>query len=526
MLRRSLLKAAAAAPLLPALAAPAVAQNSRANTLRFVPQANLTALDPIWTTATVTSNHGYYVFDTLYGLNGAGEVKPQMAEGHDILEDGKLWRIKLRQGLKFHDNEPVRAQDCVDSIKRWTVRDPFGQLLAKVVTDWRVVDDRTFEIRLNRAFPLLTAALAKSDGAPFIMPSRLAATDATKAVTEMVGSGPYRFIAAEFNSGSRAVYEKFDGYVPRSEAPDYAAGGKVAHFPRIEWQIITDPATAAAALMNGEVDWWERPLADLQPMLARNPDIVRRVTDKAGRLALARMNCLQEPFNDVRIRRAALATVVQEDYMRAAQGDDQSVWSTTPSVWPRNTPYFADNSDLMPGDIAKARALLKEAGYANQKVVIINPTDFPDIGPLGQVTADALKRAGMNVDLAESDWGTVIQRRNSRESTDKGGWSIFHTTGPASFYGSPAMSPLLRGQGDAGWFGWWKSDKAEALTQEWLFATDEAAQKKAAAELGRLGLEEVATVPLGQFTLRTAFRKDITGILEGTAPYPWGVRRA
>jgi len=526
MHRRSLLKAAAVAPFLPSLAAPAVAQDVRANTLRFIPQANLAALDPIWTTATVTGNHAYYVFDTLFGINAAGEVKPQMAEGHEVLEDGKLWRIKLRTGLKFHDGEPVRAQDCVDSVKRWTVRDAFGQLLARVITDWRVVDDRTFEIRLSRAFPLLSSALGKATGAPFIMPSRLASTDANKAVTEMVGSGPYRFIGDQFNSGSRAVYEKFDGYVPRQEPSDYDTGGKVAHFPRIEWQIITDPATAAAALMNGEVDWWERPLADLQPMLARNRDITRRVTDKAGRLALARLNCLQEPFNDVRIRRAVLAAVVQEDYMRAAQGDDTSSWSTTPSIWPRETPYFADHSDLMPGDVAKARAMLKEAGYGNQKVVIINPTDFPDIGPLGQVTADTLKRAGMNVDLAESDWGTVIQRRNSREATDKGGWSIFHTTGPAAYYGNPAMSPLIRGQGEAGWFGWWKSDRAEALTQEWLFATDEPGQKKAATELGRLGMEEVATVPLGQFTLRTAFRNTITDVQDGTAPYPWGVKRA
>ncbi|MBO1079879.1 ABC transporter substrate-binding protein [Roseomonas haemaphysalidis] len=527
MQRRSLLKAAAAAPLLSGLAMPAVGQNSRASTLRFVPQANLAALDPIWTTATVTGNHGYYVFDTLYALNAAGQPRPQMAEGHEVLEDGKLWRIRLRPGLRFHDDTPVRAEDCVASLKRWAVRDAFGQLLAAVARDWTVVDDRTFEIRLDRAFPLVSTALAKSDGsAPFIMPARLAATDPGKAVTEMVGSGPYRFLADQFNSGSRAVYEKFAGYVPRDEPPDYASGGKVAHFQRIEWQIITDPSTAAAALVNGEIDWWERPLADLQPILARSRDITRAVTDKAGRTALARLNCLQEPFKDVRIRRAALAAVVQEDYMRAAQGDDTSLWSTVPSIWPKNTPYYADNSDLMPGDVGRARAMLKEAGYGNQKVVIINPTDFPDIGPLGQVTADALKRAGMNVELAESDWGTVIQRRASKEATDKGGWSVFHTTGPAGFYGSPAMSPLIRGQGEAGWFGWWKSDRAEALTQEWLYAPDEAGQKKAAMELGRLGMEEVATVPLGQFTLRTAFRRDITGIVDGTAPYPWGVRRA
>ncbi|ONG53823.1 ABC transporter substrate-binding protein [Pseudoroseomonas deserti] len=530
MLRRNLLKGGAAAALgltaAPMLAAPALGQNSRASTLRFVPQANLTALDPIWTTATVTGNHGYYVFDTLYSLDSQQRPQPQMAEGHTITEDGKLWRITLRPGLKFHDGEPVRARDCVASLQRWTVRDPFGQLVARVVDEWRVVDDRSFEIRLKRPFPLLTTAFGKTDNCAFIMPERLAKTEATKQVSEIIGSGPYRFLAGEYNSGSRAVYEKFDGYVPRQEAPDFATGAKVAHFQRVEWLIIPDAATAAGALVNGEIDWWERPQVDLQAMLARSRDVRREVLDKAGRLALARLNCLQEPFKDVRIRRAVLTSVIQENYMRAAQGDDTSAWTDTRSIFPKRTPYYADHADLMPGDLNKARAMLKEAGYGNQKVTIINPTDFPDIGPLGQVTADALGKIGMNVDLMESDWGTVIQRRNSREATDKGGWSIFHTTGAAAFYGSPAMSPLLRGQGEAGWFGWWKNDRAEALTDEWLFAPDEAAQKKVAAELGRLGLEEVATVPLGQFTVKTAFRRDLTGLLEGTAPYPWNVKRA
>ncbi|MXP64442.1 ABC transporter substrate-binding protein [Roseomonas sp. M0104] len=521
--RRAFLGASAAL-----LAAPALAQGNKGNSLlRFIPQANLSALDPIWTTATVTANHGYYVFDVLYAVNKAGEVKPQMAEGHEVSDDGLRWRIRLRPGLKFHDGEPVRAADCVASLKRWAVRDGFGQLLAKVVDEWRAADDRTIEIRLTRPFPQLLLAIGKAEAnVAFIMPERLAKTDANKAVTEMVGSGPYRFLADQYNSGSRVVYEKFDGYVPRDEPPDSAAGGKVANFQRIEWMIIPDPATAAAALMNGEADWWERPLADLQPMLASNRDIRREVTDTAGRLALMRLNNLHPPFNDVKLRRAVLQSVIQENYMRASQGDDPSTWTTTRSIFPKHTPYYEDHADLMPGDLDKARATLKEAGYADQKTVIINPTDFPDIGPLGQVTADALKRIGMNVELAESDWGTVIQRRGSREPVEKGGWSIFHTTGGAAYYGNPAMSPLIRGQGAEGWFGWWKNDRAEALTQEWLYAKDEAAQRKAAMELGRLGLEEVSTVPLGQFTIRTAFRKDITGILEAPAPLPWNVKRA
>ncbi len=518
--RRTLLGAAAGA-----LATPALGQNTRAATLRFVPQANLTALDPIWTTATVTGNHGYYVFDTLYANDGEGRAHPQMAEGHEVLDDGKRWRITLRSGLVFHDGEAVRSADVVTSLRRWASRDPFGQLVAAVADEWVIVDDRTFDIRLKRPFPLLLTAFGKADNAAFIMPERLAKTDSTKQITEMVGSGPYRFVAGEFVAGSRGVYEKFDRYVPRSEAPVFATGAKIAHFPRVEWAVMPDPATAASALLRGEVDWWERPLSDLQPVLAKSRDIRREVMDKAGRLALMRLNCLHAPFDDVRLRQAVRTSVVQESYMQASQGDDASAWTTTRSLWPKGTPYHGDSPAMMPGDLARAKAMLKEAGYANAPVVIINPTDFPDIGPLGQVTADTLGRIGMNVDLRDSDWGTVIQRRASREPVDKGGWSIFHTTGGAVLYGSPATSALTRGQGDAGWFGWWKNDEAEKLTQDWLYAPDEAGQKAAAAAIDRLVLDQAPTIPLGQFTIRTAFRSDLTGMIEGTAPYPWGVRR-
>jgi peptide/nickel transport system substrate-binding protein len=521
--RRTLLKAGAAS----LIAAPALAQDWRASTLRFVPQANLSSLDPIWTTATVTNNHGYYVYDTLFGADMAFKPQPQMVEGHEVLDEGRRWRFKLREGLKFHDGEAVRSADCIASIKRWCQRDAFGQLVAKVVDGWQAVDDRTFEVKLTRPFPLLLDALAKPDVPAFIMPERHAQTDANKQVTEVIGSGPYRFLAAEFNSGSRAVYEKFDGYVPRREAASRGAGGKIAHFPRIEWHIIADPSTAANAIIRGEMDWWERPPADLQPLLGRSRDIVREVTDATGRVAIMRLNHLHPPFNNVKVRQAVRMAAIQEDYMRASQGDDTSSWQLCRNLWPKGTAYYSgEMEDLMPQSIAKASEALKASGYAGEKVVIINPTDFPDIGPLGQVTADLLRKIGMNVDLAETDWGTVIQRRGSREPVEKGGWSIFHTTGPAPGWGTPATSLLVRGQGLRSWFGWWDSPKAETLTEVWLFAPDAAGQQKAARELGRLALEEVATVPLGQFTLKTAYRKTLTGMQHGSAPYPWGLKRA
>ena len=509
------------------LATPALAQDWRARTMRFIPQANLTALDPIWTTATVTNNHGYYVYDTLYAADMDFRQKPQMAEGHEILDGGKRWRFRLREDLKFHDGTPVRSIDCITSVKRWAQRDPFGQLVAKIADSWDVIDDRNFEIRFNRPFGLLLEALGKTDTPAFIMPERLALTDPMKQVTEVVGSGPYRFIASEYNSGSRVVYEKFDAYVPRAEAPSRGAGGKVAYFPRIEWHIMPDPATASNALIRGEMDWYERPPSDLRPLLAQSKDVVNEVTDASGRLAIMRMNCLQAPFNNEKIRQAVRLVVMQEDYMRATQGDDKTLWRTCRNLWPYGTTYYdGEKTDLMPQNLAQAKAALQASGYANERVVIINPTDFPDIGPLGQVSADLLRKMGMNVDLAESDWGTVIQRRGSREPVDKGGWSIFHTTGPAAGWANPATSLLVRGQGAKGWNGWWTSERAEELANEWLFATDEPTQKKAASELGRIALEGVATVPLGQFTLKTSYRRSLTGMLPGSAPYPWGIKRA
>ena len=529
MRRRRFLQAAALAPLAAPAIAPAIAQPAKVATLRFIPQANLTSLDPVWTTATVTNNHGYYVYDTLYSAAADMSPRPQMAEGHETSSDGRIWRIRLRDGLRFHDNTPVRSIDCSTSLQRWCKRDAMGQILDAVVDQWNTPDDRTLELRLKRPFPLLLDALAKPDASvPFVMPERIARTDPMKAFTEVIGSGPYRFLPDDYVSGARVAYAKFDGYVPRAEKPEWATGAKIAYFPRVEWNVIPDPATAGAAMQRGEADWWERPFNDLLPMLLQDRNLASMIADPSGRLSVMRMNCLQPPFDNVRTRRAVLAAVNQEDYMRAAVGDDHDLWRTCRSLFPCGTPYESQDvgPGLMRGDLAAARKLLAESGYAGQKTVVINPTDFPLIGPLGQVTASLLKAMGMNVDLQESDWGTVVHRRTSKEPVDKGGWSAFHTTGSASGWVNPGVSQIVRGQGAKGWFGWWSSPVVEAMVQDWLAAPDPAAQTRIAKAIGDKALEQVATIPLGQFYIRTVFRRSLTGMLQGPCPYPWNIRPA
>jgi peptide/nickel transport system substrate-binding protein len=528
MRRRSFLKAGMAGAMATSLPRFAIGQPVNAHVLRFVPQANLTLLDPIITTAAVTANHAWMVWDTLFGVNAAQQANPQMADGYMVSDDGRTYLIKLREGLKWHDGEPVRAQDCAASLARWAMRDTFGQTIAKVIDAWGAADDRTIKVTLKQPFPLLIDAIAKPDAQiAFMMPERLARTDPYKTITEIVGSGPFRFSKDEFVAGSSAAWEKFDGYVPRQEPADWTTGAKVANFQRIEWKIIPDAATASAALQSGEVDWYEQVQADLVPLLRRNSEIAIAASNPQGYIGGLRFNHLHPPFNDVRLRRAVLTAVNQEDYMGAITGNDPSAWRSCRSQFPCGTTYGSEVSlPVQKGDIASAKAMIKEAGYNGQKAVIINPTDFATIGPLGDITYDMFGKIGINAELAATDWGTVVQRRSSKEPVEKGGWSVFHTWFTGGFIVNPVVTAPFRGQGANGWFGWYDNPKIEHMTQEWLDAKDSDARKTIAGAIQQENYAQVPTVTLGQFQIPTAYRKSLLGRLECNGPLFWNVKRA
>ena len=272
--------------------------------------------------------------------------------------------------------------------------------------------------------------------------------------------------------------------MPRQEPAEWTSGGKVAHFQRIEWKIIPDAATASAALQNGEVDWYEQAQADLVPLLRRNATSSSRHPIRRAISAACGSTHLHPPFNDVRLRRAVLAAVNQEDYMRAIMGDDHSAWRMCRSQYPCGTTYGTEvDLPVQKGDLAAAKKMIKEAGYNGQKAVIINPTDFPTIGPLGDITYDMFKKIGINAELQDTDWGSVVQRRATKEPVEKGGWSVFHTWFTGGFILNPVVTAPFRGQGAAGWFGWYDNPKIEQMTQEWLDAKDDDSRKKIAAAI-------------------------------------------
>ena len=516
------------ATLLPALATPAIAQPARAGTLRIVPSTSLTALDPIWTPAGVTTGHAYHVFDTLYSVNRALEPRPQMAESHEAAPDGRSFTIRLRPGLKFHDGSPVLSRDAIASIRRWSKRDAFGSLLGRALDGMDALDDRTLRLRFTRPFRRVPDALAHPVAvACFIMPERLANTDPFQQVTEMVGSGPYRFLPGEFVAGSRVAYARFDGYVPRDEPADYASGGKRAGFERIEWQIIPDAATAAAALQTGEIDWWEVAQPDLVPQLARNPRV--RVADSDPFIAALRFNCLQPPFDRAKLRHAVLTAIDQADYMAAISNGDEHAWRTCFSVFGCGLPHVRElgaPSMKPPRDLAAARALVAASGYDGEKVVILNPIDLPAVTPHGILTADLLRKLGMNVELQTMDLGTMGQRRVSREPVSRNGWSIFHINTPGIAISNPALDFFIRGQGAGGFFGWYESAEMERIAADWTDSTTPADDDRLFDAAQTLAFADAPMVPLGSFDVRTAYRSDLTGVIPASVLYPWNVRRS
>jgi peptide/nickel transport system substrate-binding protein len=526
MRRRSFLASAAAAA---SLGMPAIARGAASNVLKFVPQADLAVLDPVWTTTYQSRDHGFLVFDTLFGLDSNFKSSPQMAAGSVSDNDGRTWRITLRPDLMFHDGSKVLARDCAASIRRWGARDGFGQALMAATDEIGAPDDKTIVFRLKYPFPLLPDALAKTPPSMCpMMPERLAKTDPYKQITEMVGSGPYRYKVDERVAGSLVVYERNANYVPRPDGtPNGTAGPKIAHIDRIEWHIIPDPSTVAAAVENGEIDWWLVPDADLLPLLRKQRNVKVENTVPTGFIATMRFNQLNPPFDNPAIRRALLGAVQQSDYMIGMVGTDQDLWHVPCGVFTPNTPLATDaGMDVLTSkrDPAKVKRDLEAAGYKGEKVVVLTPTDIASAKALADITADTLKHVGMNVDAQAMDWATLVGRRAKMDPVEQGGWSIFHTSWSGLDQINPAGHIFLRANGKSAAPGWPTSAKIEELRDAWFKAPDLAAQQTLARELQLQAFQDVPYIPLGQYFQPTAFQSNLTGVLSGN-PVFWNIRR-
>lgn len=520
--------------LLPLTLAAAAAWSSgtalaQGTVLKVVPHSNLAILDPIWTTAYMSRNHGYMIYDTLFGTDENNKIKPQMVDSWTVSGDNRLWTFKLRKGLEFHDGKPVTSEDVVASLQRWGKRDAMGSALMTFVQRMDTPSPDTFRIFLGEACGFVLEALGKpSSNVPFIMPKRIADTDAFKQIEEHIGSGPYIFKRDEFKPGDKAVYLKNTKYQPRAEPPSGTTGGKHVYVDRVEWNLaLRDAQAQLSALQKGEVDIIEALGFDFYEQAKADTSIQLPKYANTGMQYMARFNHLHKPFDNAKVRQAAIAAMTQEPFLRAQVGV-KDLYKSCASMFICGTPYGTTaGSDLQAkSNMKKAQELLKASGYDGTPVVILKPTDLASIQKLPDVAAQLLRQAGFKVDLQAMDWQTLVGRRAKKDAPDKGGWNLFLTAWNTFDVWSPIANPTMDTRGEqSGWFGWGKDDKLLELRAKFMRATDEAEKKKLADQIHTRAFEIGTHAPLGEYMQPMAARKNISGFFITNNNIYWNLKK-
>jgi peptide/nickel transport system substrate-binding protein len=495
--------------------------------LRIAPHTSLTILDPIWTKAYITRNHGYLIYDTLFGMDAKGQIQPQMVASWTVGKDRKVWTFSLRDGLEFHDGAPVTSEDVIASLMRWSKRDGLGQKLLAATETMEAVDARTFRIKLREPFGMVLQALGKpSANVPFIMPKRVAETPADKQIDEYIGSGPFVFSKSEWRPGERIVYLRNSKYKPRPEEPSGTAGGKVAKVDRVEWVIIKDPQTQVNALAKGEIDIVEAPAYESYAALKANPDLQTLDLNPKGLAYWLRFNHLHPPFDNVKVRRAAMAALNQPAFLKVQVGVPE-FYRTCFSVYPCGSPNATEKGMefiSMP-DMKRAQQLLKESGYDGTPVVLLQPTDLAVIAKLPLVAAQLLRQAGFTVDMQSMDFQTMVARLAKKDSPAKGGWNIYLAAWSAVDITDPVTAQLMNASCEKAMAGWPCDAELEKLRDAYARAETIQARKPIAEQAQVRAMEIGTHVPLGEYVVQGAARKNIKGFVTGYMLVAWNIEK-
>ena len=514
MIRRSWKLAAVAAA---ALLGPVSVQAQ--STLKVAPETLSRVLDPHFTTSFTTRDLGYLIYDTLFAVDDKFEPKPQMVERYTISPDKLTYTFVLRPGLKWHDGQPVTAADCVASIQRWASRDSMGQTLTRFTASLEATDANTIKLVLKEPYGLVLDSLAKIGApVPFMMPERIAKTPGSEQVKEIVGSGPYKFRADLHEPGVKIVLDKFADYKPRSEPPVWASGGKIAKMDRVEMLSMPDAQTQVSALTRNEVDYLERVPADLLPLFdaqgGAKSGAKAEVVSKFGFQAIMRMNHLQPPFDNLKVRQAIARAVDRSMYAAVVAGDPKFATDCA-AIFGCGMPY--ESKEGIPSfDMAAAKAMLKEANVDMSKpLVMLHVANAPGIAALGNVTRQVLVDLGFKVDMVSMDFQTFATRRLNTGPVDKGGWNLAHTTNSVPDQGNPLSNPFLVASGPpASAWGWPTDARTEELRLRFATAPGEATRKTIANEIQARAYEQVLYLPLAQFTTPSAWRNNLEGVLK------------
>ena len=476
--------------LFEALEIAAMSDGRRGGTLRVVSQASISTIDPISSSAWVAWAVGTQIYDVPFASDGSFQPQLQMLEDWSISDDGLVWSFTIRDGLMWHDGDPVTAEDFKATLER---------AFDSYYTGWKelgsratagVVDDKTWTLTFEEPFGLVLDSLAfNTEGFPIQKASVIKDTPAERGggvLQEHIGSGPYQFV--DWDVGNRIILERFDDYVSRTEAPSGHAGAKYAFVDSIEFHEIPDVQTRLSLLETMEVDFIDTAPLDFFDIMRDNPEI-DVYTDPIGRWPVMIINHRRIPFMDVKARKALQAAVPHEAIMAAYGPPGLRGLCSAVFICGLRWDTKIGEENYNQNDVEKAKQLLAESNYDGRPIVAMTPVDQPTIHPILTVAEQNLREAGFNLDLNFVDWATLKSRRVKPDD-----WDIFTTWGAAA-----AASPLTNrlGVGDLGGF---ESDRVTELREAFFNATSEDEQRGLIEQLQLTYYEEVPYVVIGFFS--------------------------
>ena len=507
--------AAAVAMLLGASSQPGLATKN----LTAVLESEVVFLDPHFTTANITRTFNYMVYDTLFAMDSKGAIHPQMVGDYTISDDKLTYSFTLRDGLAWHDGNPVTAADCVASLRRWGTRDVLGRMLMKATQSLEALDHKSFELKLKAPFPMVLEILGKpSSIVPFIIPERQANAPAEQKITEVIGSGPFVFRRDLWRQGDIMVLERNAAYVPRAEPPHFLAGGKVVKIDRLTLKTIPDASTATSALIAREIDYLQYVPFDWIARLERDAGI--KVMALGGTEMFEgnyRVNSASPPFDDPAIRRVLWKLVDQKSVLDAIGIPPKYRLDNCASFWMCGTQLETKvGSEVAHYSIEEARAELKNTRYDGEPVIVMELTSLTS-SQAALVMVDALKRAGFTVVEQVMDWGTLLQRRAKKE-----GWSLFAVYSNGADMSSP-LTHFYVANNCADYPGWSCDERISPLLAEFAFADTPERRRQIAAQIQAFAYESTPAVMWGQFTVPAAYRSTLTGLIQSSFPMFWNV---
>ena len=473
-------------------------------TLRAVPHGSLKSLDAQWTTVTVTANVRHHLQEGLFTLDDGLALQPQLAESWQSSPDGLTTTVKLRDGLKFHTGQDLKAGDLVGSFDK--VKD-VATLWKLVVTEFGGVisatDDRTLQIQVNEPTALvLDSLMTEQSFPPIAVPESAYSLPQTESAPEPIGTGPFKF--ESWSPGDRWTMVRYDDYNPSALPTSGLAGRHVAFADRVEWIEIADQAARLAALEVGEVDL----LDFFSPTLADrvfSSETVDPVVVMPGEQMGVYLNHLKPPFDNKNVRRALQLAYPMESALKLSVGGNDALWRLCPTYYTCGTRWEntvgADNYNAQ--DIDQARQLVKDAGFEGTTVRLMAAQDMPWFPQLSLVTREVFEDIGFEVDFQAMDWATLTTRRADPEL-----WEAFHT-GSGTTVTPLTKSTLTKN----GWFNRYQDESGNMaeLLAEFTRAKTAADQAELIGELQAQAFEDVPYVLIGEVARLFAAGKNVQG---------------